>query len=124
MDGKNVRKKSFFALIAGALAGFVNGTFGGGGGMIIVPLLVWLIGYPNKKAHATAILVILPFSILSGLMYSSFGIVNVSELIPVTVGATVGGVLGALFLSKLSSKVVAVIFSAVMCAAGVKMLLF
>ena len=31
-----------FSLLAGALAGFINGFFGAGGGMVLVPLLIWL----------------------------------------------------------------------------------
>ena len=121
---KDEKKQGVFAIIIGSVAGFINGMFGGGGGMIVVPLLIWLLGYAVKNAHATAILIILPFSVLSGLMYSSFGIVPLSYCLPTTLGVTVGGALGAFFLSKLSGKQVVVIFSVVMFAAGVKMLVF
>lgn len=120
----DTKKQVIFALIIGATAGFINGMFGGGGGMIVVPLLIWLLGYPVKNAHATAILIILPFSVLSGLMYSSFGIVRLSYCLPVTLGVTAGGALGSFLLSGLSGKKIVVVFSLVMLAAGIKMLVF
>jgi len=36
------KPKLGFCLLAGALAGFINGFFGAGGGMVLVPLLLWL----------------------------------------------------------------------------------
>ena len=122
LDKPNV--KNIIAISGGALAGFVNGLFGGGGGMIIVPLLTLVLGFNAKNAHATAILIILPLSLLSGLFYAYFGTLNYKIGIPVSIGVTIGGVIGALLLSKLSSKWVVIIFSAVMIAAGVKMIFF
>lgn len=116
------KKRIAYSLIIGALAGFVNGLFGGGGGMIVVPLLMWLLKLPSKKAHATAILIILPLSILSGLFYAAFGSLDVAVLIPAGLGVLGGGVAGALLLKKLSSKWVVIIFAGVMFAAGLKML--
>ena len=122
LDKPNV--KNIIAISGGALAGFVNGLFGGGGGMIIVPLLTLVLGFNAKNAHATAILIILPLSLLSGLFYAYFGTLNYKIGIPVSIGVTIGGVIGALLLSKLSSKWVVIIFSAVMIAAGIKMIFF
>lgn len=48
----------------GFLTGIINGLFGSGGGTIIVPALVFLIGMEDFKAHATAISIILPLSII------------------------------------------------------------
>ena len=114
----------FYAVLTGCVAGVVNGVFGGGGGMLVVPMLSFLIKYPPKTAHATAILIILPLSIVSGLFYASFGNFFLQVGIPVGVGVVVGGILGAFLLSKLPSKIVVVIFSIIMAAAGVKMLFF
>ena len=117
-------KRSLFAVITGVLAGLINGIFGGGGGMIVVPMLIKFLKFPPKKAHATAILIILPLSILSGILYAMFGNFDLKVGIPVGIGVIAGGLVGALLLSKLSSKWVTIIFSIVMAAAGVKMLLF
>ena len=117
-------KKVIFAILTGAIAGLINGIFGGGGGMIVVPMLVLLLGCEPKKAHATAILIILPLSVVSGLFYAAFGNLDLSVAIPVGIGVICGGVLGALLLSKLSSKWIIIIFSVVMAAAGIKMLFF
>ena len=122
-----VKKKDnskLFAVIAGCSAGLVNGVFGGGGGMIVVPMLISLLKCEPKKAHATTMLIILPLSLVSGLFYSAFGNLNIQVAIPVTIGVLVGGILGAFLLSKLSTKLVVIIFSVLMAGAGVKMLLF
>ncbi len=115
---------TLYACIAGGLAGFFNGLFGGGGGMIIVPMLIHLLDCPPKKAHATAILIILPLSFVSALLYLSFGALNLRIAIPTGIGVVLGGVAGALLLSKLSNKWTMIIFSVVMAIAGVKLLLF
>ncbi len=121
---QNPRCEKIYAALTGVLAGLCNGLFGGGGGMIVVPMLTLLLKMPEKNAHATAILIILPLSLLSGLFYAAFGSFAWRVGLPVTVGVTAGGALGALLLKKLSSKWVVVIFAAVMAAAGAKMLFF
>ena len=90
--------------------------------MIVVPMLIWLMKFKPKEAHATAILIILPLCITSGLFYLAFGNLTLSLAIPVTIGVVLGGVIGALLLSKLSSKTISIIFSLVMAFAGLKML--
>lgn len=123
-EKKRDKKQTLFSVVTGATAGLINGLFGGGGGMIVVPMLVALLKKEPKTAHATAILIILPLSIASGLFYVAFGNLQLNVGIPVAIGVVAGGAIGALLLSKLSSKWIVVIFSVVMAAAGVKMLLF
>lgn len=117
-------KEITLSIITGIITGFINGLFGGGGGMVVVPMLSLLLKYKSKNAHATAILIILPLSIISSIFYISFGNLNFDTLIPVGIGVVAGGILGALTLSKLPSKWVGIIFSIAMVAAGVKMLFF
>ena len=116
--------KTFYSVITGIIAGTVNGLFGGGGGMIVVPMLMIFLKKEAKTAHATAILIILPLSIVSAIFYALFGSLDVSVALPTTIGVAVGGAIGAFLLSKLSSKYIVIIFAAVMVAAGVKMLFF
>lgn len=115
-------KRIVRSLTTGAVAGFLNGLFGGGGGMVVVPMLIGLLGYPPKKAHATAIPVILPLSVVSGLLYAVFGNVSAEVLFPVSAGVFAGGLLGALLLKKIPTKSVVLIFSLAMLIAGVRML--
>ena len=121
---ENKLKNKIVASIAGAVAGGVNGLFGGGGGMVIVPMLVYLLGMNHKSAHATAILIILPLSLVSSAFYFIFGTVDLSITIPVAVGVTIGGAIGALILSNSRPMFLVVVFSVVMAVAGVKMLFF
>ena len=81
-------------IICGCAVGTANSVFGGGGGMLAVPLLEQT-GISSQKAHATAILVILPVSILTFILYAIRGIYDFSVLIPTALGVTVGGFLGA-----------------------------
>lgn len=117
-------QSAVYPVLTGAVAGIVNGIFGGGGGMLVVPLLIYVLKYPVQKAHATAILIILPLSLLSGIIYASYVNVSVYTLLCVGAGVILGGTVGALVLSKLSSKWLIVIFSVLMALAGGKMLFF
>ncbi len=107
---------------SGLLIGAANGLFGGGGGMIAVPLLQGALGYSDKCAHATAILIIAPVSLASAIIYIIKGYAEANLVIAVSVGATLGGLIGAQLLGALPKKAVNIIFIAVMFAAGARML--
>ncbi len=107
---------------AGIITGIINGLFGGGGGMVLVPMLSILYGLENKKSHATALLIILPISIVSSIMYAIFGNFDLKIGVPVTIGVVLGGIVGAILLKKLSSFWVAVVFTIIMVFAGAKLL--
>ena len=93
-------------MTTGIVSGLINGFFGGGGGMVVVPFLYYFVGYDEKESHATALLIILPLSILSGILYSLFGNGNFSLFLPVSAGVTLGGVIGAILLKKIKNKVI------------------
>ena len=103
--------------LCGGLVGIANSLFGGGGGMLAVPLLEQT-GYKEKEAHATAILVILPISFFSFIIYSFYGLCNFSVLIPTSLGVSVGGILGARLLGKMPVKTVRICFMVLQCLAG------
>ncbi len=119
---KSGKSKFFVCLACGVVVGFVNGFFGGGGGMIVVPLLIFLLGLEEKKAHATAIFVILPLSITSSIIYITKGNFEFLNLLWVSVGVLVGGIIGSVLLKKINNKALRIIFAIVMIVAGAKMM--
>ena len=114
-------KKVCGLLVAGVFIGVINGFFGGGGGMICVPALLML-GLSNKQAQATAILIMLPISIASAIVYYTNGFVDWNTVLYVAIGSVVGGILGAYLLKNLSNNVLQYIFAFVVMAAGIRML--
>ncbi len=121
--GMSNLKSIFRGAFTGVAVGAANGLFGGGGGMIAVPLLSGVMGYEEKAAHATAILIIAPVSLASAIAYAAAGYVSLNIVIPAAIGMTAGGALGALFLNRIPVFAVKAIFIAVMLAAGIRMVL-
>lgn len=115
----NIKK----AIISGVGLGAVNGFFGGGGGMIAVPILSGALGYSGKQAHATAILVIAPVCLVSALIYIIGGFTRADVIIPATIGNVTGGLVGAELLGKIPEIWTDLIFIAVLIVAGVKMVI-
>ena len=105
----------------GAAIGAINAFFGGGGGRLAVPLLEKS-GQEKKSAHATAILVILPVSLLSFLFYAMKGFYDWQLFIPVAIGVSAGGFLGAKVLGKLPKKWVEIAFAALQFWAGISLI--
>ena len=113
----------FIKLITGAIIGFVNGFCGGGGGMICVPLLCKVIGLEEKKSHATTLLIMLPLSIASLVVYVVGKSMLWVDSLKIGIGFVLGGVIGALLLKKISNAWLCAIFSLVIIFGGVKLLL-
>lgn len=107
----------------GFLTGAANSLFGGGGGMLAVPMLQKF-GMEERKAHASAILVILPVSVVSLSVYFYKGLYDFSVLLPVAIGSVAGGAVGAATLDRISGKAVGIAFSLLQFAAGAWMLFF
>ena len=123
MKNQFSKKQILILILCGALIGLVNGFFGGGGGMLCVPILEKIIGLESKKAHATTLCVILPLCIVSALVYIYNNSIDFVNLSWVSLGAITGGIIGAIFLSKINSKWLRIIFAILMLGVGVKMVI-
>lgn len=112
-------------LLIGLVTGFANGLFGSGGGTIVVPAMERFLRVEEHKAHATAIAVILPLSVLSLAVYlwkADVGAVWGLALW-VCAGGLAGGLVGAKLLARLNGLWLHRIFGAFMLAAAMRMLL-
>ncbi len=122
---KEQNKKKYerlFLILSGAVIGLLNGFFGGGGGMVCVPILEKVLKLDNKHAHATAIAVILPISLISAFIYVYNGYLESFPLLIVGGGVIAGGVLGSYALKVLPPKAIRIIFAIVMFAGGIKLI--
>ena len=118
-----MKKVKFWQIfIFGALVGVINGFFGGGGGMVVVPLLNKLFDMEQKKAQATALFVILPISVVSTIVYLSNNSIHFAHCWPVILGIVGGGIVGAKLLNKLNNNVIKGIFIFFMFLGGIGML--
>ena len=109
---------------AGGLAGLANGFFGGGGGMILVPLLTSRCGLPQSKAFATSVAVILPLCALSAAIYLFRGKLDLLSALPYLAGGLVGGWIGGRLFKGLDMDKLRKVFALFVLYGGVKSLLF
>ncbi len=112
----------FAAVAAGLLLGCVNGIFGAGGGMIAVPALTFVLKMEDKKAHATAIAVILPLCFISSIVYALRATFDFAVILTTGVGVFLGSLAGAALLKKIPDEWLAFVFYGLMLLAGIKML--
>ena len=98
----------------GACAGFLSGLFGVGGGIVIVPLLVLLLGFTQKLSAGTSLAAILPTSLVGVISYASAGTVNWILGGILAVGAIAGAQLGTLLLQRLPQRTIRWAFIAFM----------
>lgn len=88
-------------LLIGFVAGVAGGMFGIGGGAIMVPAMVLLMGMDQKFATGTSIAAqILPIGLLGGLVYYRNGNLSIRDAIYIAIGLLVGNLLGALFANQ------------------------
>jgi len=109
--------------VIGLVTGIANGLFGSGGGTIAVPAMIHFLKAEEHKAHATAISVILPLTIVSSVFYIVRGYADWGLTLKVTAGGLVGGYIGARLLNKCPDKLLRRIFAVFMAAAGIKMII-
>jgi len=121
MNQKKNRQNLLLKIVGGLFIGFCNGFFGGGGGMLAVPFMLYVLKEEEKVAHATAIFIILPLSIISGTIYLLNGELVFNKLLPVMLGVIIGGSFGAIFLNKIKGKTAAIIFTILMIVAGIRL---
>lgn len=115
-------KKFFKPAILGLGVGLINGVFGAGGGMLAVPLLKSE-GLSQKSAHANAVAVILPITVLSAVLYLANGRVSVSDSLAFIPTGVLGSVIAAFALQKFSNRLLQKIFAVFMLYAGARLLL-
>ncbi len=112
-------------ILIGLMAGFLSGLIGIGGGIIIVPALVFLLGFSQKLAQGTSLgILLLPVGILAVMQYYKQGYLNVNYVLVVASAFVVGGFLGSKLALSLDDAKMKKIFAVILLMLAVKMLFF
>ncbi|MBR2215728.1 MAG: sulfite exporter TauE/SafE family protein [Selenomonadaceae bacterium] len=113
---------SHLGIISSMGVGFLSSIFGIGGGVIHVPLMVYLLGFPVHVATATSHFV-LAVSALCGVV-SHFLLAHIVWIpaIAISVGAAIGAQIGAKISQKTRSKVILILLSCAMFALGLRLI--
>lgn len=93
-------------VVIGLVAGFLSGLFGVGGGILIVPLLISLAKFDQKRAAGTSLAAIVPTAITGVISYAVNGDVALVIALIVCVGSITGAQFGTLLLHRLPKKAV------------------
>lgn len=105
----------------GIISGFLNGFFGSGGGVVAVMFLRNIIN-DERKAHASATLMILVMSIISFVFYSIYGHVEWKSGLMFVPGGLGGAVLGTFVLKKIKTDKLHKLFGVILAVSGMVML--
>ena len=120
IDGGGALKNTGKYIIAGGLAGVLNGLFGAGGGLLLVPLLSGWGRLEEKQAFATSVAIILPLSIVSyGLFWWQQGSVF-TDTLPYLLGGILGGLLSSRLFQNISAVWLHRLFGVLILYGGVK----
>lgn len=124
MESKKITMEIFiYLLLIGLAAGFMGGLVGIGGGVIIVPALVIILGMSQHSAQGTSLMMILfPVGILGVLNYYKQGYVDFKYAGLLAIGFFVGSYLGSKFSLSLPQLTVKRIFAVVMMLLAIKIL--
>ena len=111
-------------ILTGITAGTFSGLLGVGGGIIIVPALVYLFKFSQHAAQGTTLaLMVPPIGILGAYVYYRAGYVNVKAAFFICMGFFLGGLLGAKLAGKLPDETLKKLFGAVLMLVALKMML-
>ncbi|HOC45394.1 MAG: sulfite exporter TauE/SafE family protein [Syntrophorhabdaceae bacterium] len=112
-------------ILLGVIAGILSGLIGIGGGVIIVPALVFLFGFTQHQAQGTTLaLLVPPIGILAAWSYYRRGDVNIEAAVLIVIGFLLGSLFGARIAAGLSDVVLKKIFGVCLLLIAIRMIFF
>lgn len=112
-------------VVVGLLAGILSGLVGLGGGVIIVPALVFLLGFSQHQATGTSLgILLLPAGIFAVINYYQKGLIDVKVVLLIFVGFLAGGWLGSKISLSINETTLKKVFAVVLLLIAGKVLFF
>lgn len=114
---------SLMYVLLGIVAGALSGLIGIGGGVIIVPALIFLFGFSQHEAQGTTLgLLVPPIGILAAWTYYQQGYMDLKAAALICLGFVLGGLLGAKLATSLSNVLLEKIFGGALLLIALKMI--
>lgn len=110
-------------LLIGAVGGSVAGLLGVGGGVLLVPMMVGLLGMTQHDAHGTSLAVVMVIAIFAATSYAIFGSVNWTLVAIIGSGSVVGGLLGARLMARVPGRLLQRLFGVLLLLLAVRFLI-
>lgn len=104
----------------GVATGLLGGFFGVGGGIILVPLLVW-VGFGRHRAHATSLASFIVIATAGAVSFGVADAVDVQVGIAVGLGGIGGSIVGASLMHRMSARNLAIAFALILVVTGIRM---
>lgn len=112
-------------ILIGLVAGILSGLVGVGGGILMVPALVLILGFTQKQAQGTSLgIMLLPVGILAVIQYYKQGYVNFQMVFIIAAAFVAGGFLGSKIALNISDEKMKKIFGLILLLVALKMLFF
>ncbi len=107
----------------GTAAGLFSGLFGVGGGVVMVPLLILLLGYGEREATGTSLAAIVVIVAVAAVGQSLYGNVHAGDALLVGVPAVGGVIAGTWLQQRVPPRVVSLLFAAMLAATAVELII-
>lgn len=108
----------------GVLSGLINGFFGAGAGLLLVPLITYVKKDESKMAHATTLVCVMFMCVASSIIYYVKKQIDYKLILVCGIGSLIGSLIGTKLLKKLKNNIIDLVFSCVLVIAGICMIIF
>ena len=109
-------------IITGLLAGMLSGLVGVGGGIVMVPMMVFVLGFSQHQAQGTSLAVlVVPVTALAVMNYYQEGYINWKYAAVIALFFVVGSYFGSKLAVNIDQKMLKKVFSIILVAIGAKM---
>ena len=122
-DSPLSRKQLLQGAAIGLIAGLASGYVGVGGGFIMVPLMLSIIGIPMRRASGTSLIAVMILAIPGVIEQGIIGNINYLAGIAIVIGTIPGAVIGAKLVTKVPERTLRLLFGCFLIVAAVMLVL-
>jgi uncharacterized membrane protein YfcA len=117
-----LRDRRLKLMAIGTAAGLFSGLFGVGGGTVVVPLLVFWLGYGEREATGTSLAAIVFIAGFAAAVQGAYGNVRVLSALLIGVPAVGGVLIGTWLQQRLNVRTISLLFAAVLVVSAIELL--